>query len=170
MREARPLGQFALACFLVGGGYFTKEELQRRLSPHVAAALDDAMPFLDLLEEVEDPWDVGTVALQLLEVARLHGLMQDAGKNEPDPAQRGRFRLVDHRLRWHVGPKQFRTVDALTAELARLQGDPRLAACDVVVEVGAQTVYRDVSITLDAVRRAGFEKISFGGELAVKPK
>ncbi len=79
MREARPLGQFALACFLVAGDYVTKDTLHRHLSSHVAAALDDAVPYLDRLQEAEDPWEVGTYALDLLAIARLHNLLTDAG-------------------------------------------------------------------------------------------
>ncbi len=75
MADARPLGQFALACFLVVGGYFERDDLQRRLAPHVALALDDAMAFLEPVEEIDDPWTIGTVALQLLEVARMHRLL-----------------------------------------------------------------------------------------------
>lgn len=82
MKEARPLGQFALSCFLIAGEYATKEALQRRLAPNVAAGLDDAVPFLDALADAEDPWEVGTLALQLLEVARLHDLLTDAGVSE----------------------------------------------------------------------------------------
>ncbi len=74
LEEARPLGQYALACFLLVGGYTTKEKLQRQLPAHVAIALDDAQPFLDDVAEADDPWTVGGLALQLLEVARLHGL------------------------------------------------------------------------------------------------
>ena len=82
MREARPLGQFALGCFLLGGCYARRDELQRRLAPHVAAALDDAAPVLDQLAEAEDPWTVGTLALELLELARLHSLLTDVGMSE----------------------------------------------------------------------------------------
>ncbi len=79
MRDARPLGQYALACFLQVGGYATREELERRVAPHVAAALNDATPFLDQVHDAADPWAVGTAALQLLEVARLHRLVTDTG-------------------------------------------------------------------------------------------
>jgi hypothetical protein len=82
MREARPLGQFALACFLMGGDYAPKDRLQRRLDAHVAAALDDAVPFVGALEDAADAWEVGTLALELLEVARLHNLLTDAGASE----------------------------------------------------------------------------------------
>lgn len=74
MDQARPLGQYALACFLMVGGYAHKDRLQRLLPPHVGAALDDAQPFVDDVAEATDPWTVGGLALQLLEVARIHGL------------------------------------------------------------------------------------------------
>jgi hypothetical protein len=75
--NARPLGQFALACFLIVGDYFERNDLQRRVEPHVAIALDDAVPFLESVPELEDPWAVGGVALQLIEVARIHGLLTE---------------------------------------------------------------------------------------------
>lgn len=74
MEEARPLGQYALACFLMVGGYADRQRLQRMLPPHVGGALDDAQPFVDDVAAAEDPWTVGGLALQLLEVARIHGL------------------------------------------------------------------------------------------------
>lgn len=74
MEEARPLGQYALACFLMVGDYATKDRLQRILPPHVGMALDDAQPFVNDVAAADDPWTVGGLALQLLEVARLHGL------------------------------------------------------------------------------------------------
>jgi len=77
MGTARPLGQFALACFLIIGGHEERNDVQRRVEPHVALALDDAMAFMDPVQELEDPWAVGTVALQLLSVARMHNLLQE---------------------------------------------------------------------------------------------
>jgi len=88
MANARPIGQFALACFLITAGHYERDDLQRRLAAHVALALDDAMVFLERVIEVEDPWAVGTVALQLLEVARMHHLLTESaattatGRNE----------------------------------------------------------------------------------------
>jgi hypothetical protein len=87
MREARPLGQFALACFLVLGGYAERDELERRLAPHAAAALDDAMPFLDAAAAATDPWDVGSTALELLELAKLHRLLHEIGESDSPQAQ-----------------------------------------------------------------------------------
>lgn len=83
LATARPIGQFALSCFLVLGGHMDRNSLQRSLEPHVAMALDDAMPFLDEAAEAEDPWAVGTIALQLLEVARVHGLVTEGAATTP---------------------------------------------------------------------------------------
>jgi hypothetical protein len=82
MEEARPLGQYALACFMMVGGYIGKDRLQRILPPHVGAALDDAQPFVDDVADASDPWTVGGLALQLLEVARLHGLAHQVQQSD----------------------------------------------------------------------------------------
>ena len=84
MGNARPLGQFALACFMIIGGHEERNDVQRRVAPHVALALDDAMAFMDQVLDLDDPWAVGTVALQLLSVARMHNLLQEgAASNSP---------------------------------------------------------------------------------------
>jgi hypothetical protein len=77
MREAKPLGQFALACFYLVGEHAERDQLERRLHPSVAPALADAAPFLDAALKKTDPWDVAGLALQLLALARLHGLARD---------------------------------------------------------------------------------------------
>ena len=77
MGTARPLGQFALACFLIAGGHEERDDVQRRLDPHVALAIDDAMAFMEPVYRIDDPWAVGTIALQLLAVAKMHGLVQE---------------------------------------------------------------------------------------------
>ncbi len=77
MGEARPLGQFALACFMIVGGHEERNDIQRRLEPNVAVAIDDAMGFLDPVFDVDDAWSVGTIALQLLSVAKMHNLVQE---------------------------------------------------------------------------------------------
>jgi hypothetical protein len=87
MAHARPLGQFALACFMIIGGHEERNVLQRKLSPHVALAMDDAMAFLDPVLELDDPWSVGTVALQLLSVAKMHNLVQEGAAST---TERGR--------------------------------------------------------------------------------
>jgi hypothetical protein len=79
---AKPLGQFALACFLLAGGYSDRDTLERRSTPHVAGALADATPFLEEAMLADDPWEVGYLALQLLSVARLHGLVVEGPPDE----------------------------------------------------------------------------------------
>ncbi|NNL12629.1 MAG: hypothetical protein HKO82_02955, partial [Acidimicrobiia bacterium] len=81
LAHARPLGQFALACFLIVGEYSERDRLQKQVEPHVAAALDDAMAFLDGVREATDVWEVAGRALQLLQVARLHGLLTEVSGN-----------------------------------------------------------------------------------------
>jgi hypothetical protein len=82
LRDAKPLGQFALSCFMLTGGYVDREQLERSAAPSAAAALNDAGPFLDAVQATDDPWDVGTIALQLLEIARLHALVSESGGSD----------------------------------------------------------------------------------------
>jgi hypothetical protein len=90
MGSARPLGQFALACFMIIGGHEDRDHIQRRVAPHVALAIDDAMGFMDTVMELDDPWAVGTVALQLLSVARMHNLLQEgAASSSPQGVKAG---------------------------------------------------------------------------------
>ncbi len=87
--NARPLGQYALACFLIVGDYFTTDDLQRRVSPHVALAIGDAEPFLAPVDDLDDPWAVGGVALQLVEVARMHGLLTEGAASDSAVGRKG---------------------------------------------------------------------------------
>ncbi len=80
MSSIRPLGQYALACFLMVGDYLDREYLEKIVEPHVALALDDASSFIADVRTAPDPWDVAYLALQLLTVARLHGLVTDASE------------------------------------------------------------------------------------------
>ena len=114
--NARPLGQFALACFLIVGDYFERDDLQRRVAPHVALALDDATPFLDLVPDLDDPWAVGGVALQLIEVARMHGLLTEGAAAKSAVGRRGemeadQMQIADRRGRrrgpgGHASPRK----------------------------------------------------------------
>jgi hypothetical protein len=76
-REAPPLGQFALACFLMIGGYEERNELQRVVDGRVANALDEAIGITDEIAHTDDPWDVAGHALELLAVARRHRLVNE---------------------------------------------------------------------------------------------
>lgn len=78
LREARPLGQFALAAFMLIGEYLERDEVERRVVPHVTAALADAAEVITLVRDSTDPWEVGDAALTLLAIARRHRLVTDA--------------------------------------------------------------------------------------------
>ncbi|MFV1963549.1 MAG: hypothetical protein ACC658_17185, partial [Acidimicrobiia bacterium] len=69
------------------GGHEERNRIQRKLAPHVALAIDDAMAFLDPVAELDDPWSVGTVALQLLSVAKMHNLVHEGAAST---SQQGR--------------------------------------------------------------------------------
>ncbi|MDP8958243.1 MAG: hypothetical protein M3N51_03375 [Actinomycetota bacterium] len=90
MAEARPLGQYALACFLVAGGYQDVPTLQQSCAPHVALALNDAAAFLNAIPEAGGAWEVAGIALQLLAIARMHGLATDASPKETAGQKRNR--------------------------------------------------------------------------------
>ncbi len=94
LANARPLGQFALATFMIVGDYMDRDTLQKRVEPHVALAIDDAMAFLGPVPDLEDPWTVGGVALQLIEVARMHGILTE-GVAADSPVGRSAGREAD---------------------------------------------------------------------------
>jgi len=90
IEQARPLGQFALACFLAAAGYRSVESLQTRTDPHVAQALGDAEQLLNDASKAEDPWATAGISLQLLAVARLHGLLREASSSETSHMEQSR--------------------------------------------------------------------------------
>jgi len=104
------------------------------------------------------------------EVAR-----RDLTPKEIEAGKRPSYYLDQHRVRWEVGPKRFRSLDKLLTELKRVAGDRskmqrdpetnELKLMGVVIEPGKSTTYGDVATTLDAIHVAGFEDISFGGGL-----
>ena len=74
--------QFALACFLLTSGYEERDRLERRVDGRVAVALADAAPYVAQAAGAADPWDVAEAALMLLEVASIHGLVQQGSPAE----------------------------------------------------------------------------------------
>jgi len=82
IEQARPMGQFALAAFLVIGEYQTLERLQRGSDPAVALALDAAEDLIDDARTAAGPWEAAGVALSLLAIARAHGLLTEASPEE----------------------------------------------------------------------------------------
>jgi len=159
LREAPPLGQYALACFLLVGEYEDRDAVERRVAPHVAAAVDDAMAFLEVLPECEDPWQVAGIALQLLEVARLHGLATEADETASTAQRRAAdrtdqaaisetvdaMRIVSLPLRDAEGYEDTRQASQAVSAAAGRKGEAEQAgdpATDQVVRVSeAPTVY-----------------------------
>jgi hypothetical protein len=94
MRTAGALGQFALACFLVCGAYADRETLERRLDPRAAITLAEATDILHRAAAADDPWDVSTLALELMELARANGLLTTL-EETATPAQRRAAELHD---------------------------------------------------------------------------
>ncbi len=82
MGRARPMGQFALCCFLAVGDYQDVDDLQRGSDPVVAAALEEARPLITAAADADGPWEAAGVALELLEVARQFGLLTGATTEE----------------------------------------------------------------------------------------
>ncbi len=80
--RARPMGQFALSCFLVVGDYQTLEETQRGADPVVALALEEGSALIDEARAADGPWEAASVALGLLAVARQQGLLTEASATE----------------------------------------------------------------------------------------
>lgn len=80
--RARPMGQFALGCFLVVGGYLGLDEVQRRTEAPVGVALEEAREILGEAAAAAGPWETAGCALRLLAIARLHGLLTEASPDE----------------------------------------------------------------------------------------
>ncbi len=90
MGQARPMGQFALACFLAVGGYQDVDTLQTRTTPPVAAALEEARELIGDATAAAGPWEAASVSMKLLALARLHGLLTEASPDESKAEQQVR--------------------------------------------------------------------------------
>jgi biopolymer transport protein ExbD len=89
-----------------------------------------------------------------------------------------RFKLIDHRTKWEVGPKPLYNLADVKNELTRIANDPssqvpdkdtggkKLMGC--VIEAYPGTFYEDVAKTTDACSAAGFKEINYGGGLGAK--
>ncbi|OFW52661.1 MAG: hypothetical protein A2V75_04890 [Actinobacteria bacterium RBG_16_70_17] len=88
--RARPMGQFALACFLAVSGHQEADDVAHRTDPRVAAALADAADVLVQAAAAPGPWETATAALRLLAVARYHGLLRQASPTETAQGRRAR--------------------------------------------------------------------------------
>lgn len=88
--RARPMGQFALSCFLTVGGYQTLEEVQSGAHPVVAAALEEARDLIAEARSADGPWEAAGVALGLLAIARQQGLLTEASATESNSEREAR--------------------------------------------------------------------------------
>ena len=82
-----PLTRFAVACFMTVGGYLESGPIEQRLDARSGAAWRDALGILDMAAVADDPWEVADLAIQLLAVAKSHGLVSGGHPNE-QPADR----------------------------------------------------------------------------------
>ena len=71
------LGQFALGCFLYCGDYTEREDFERRLTSSTQQAMADAYPVCQEAAQAENAEEVAEFALELLEIARNHGLLKN---------------------------------------------------------------------------------------------
>lgn len=106
------------------------------------------------------------------------------GKVPPNPNAKPPIRMEGHTVRWEVGPKKYTEIDKMLPELKRIaddkskwqeKEDPITKAkskkpMTVVIEPGVGVFYVDVAVTVDAVLKAGFDEINFGGGLGGKKK
>ncbi len=88
--RARPMGQFALSCFLVVGGYQSLERAQRVADPAVAMALEEASSLIEEAAAADGPWEAAGIALELLAIARQQGLLTEATATETKTAKEAR--------------------------------------------------------------------------------
>lgn len=82
------LGQFTLGCFLLCGSYLERERLERRVDGRVQRALADAHPICAQAAEAIHPADVSDLAFELLEIAKMHGLITGAKEEGNSPQKR----------------------------------------------------------------------------------
>ena len=82
-----PLARFAIACFMTVGGYVSPPSMEKRLDPRSGGAWQDSLELLERVRTTRDPWEVAGLAVQLLAVARKHGLVSE-GSEEPVGSER----------------------------------------------------------------------------------
>lgn len=87
-----PLGQFALLCFLETGGY---PEPPLPLDPRARAAFTDAKDVLAGVAAADDPWNVASAAIDLVEIARRHRLLQPGDAKRAEAAAAAARTAVD---------------------------------------------------------------------------
>ncbi|MEO0478779.1 MAG: biopolymer transporter ExbD [Planctomycetota bacterium] len=90
------------------------------------------------------------------------------------PGREASYILVDHRIFWTIDAKRVDTLEELEETLKKISSDESRKVPDkdnpgqrklmpVVIEPQEGATYGDVATTIDYVRDAEFEEISFGG-------
>ena len=82
LAKSGPLARFAVMCFMSVGGYLTSSSLRRRLDARSGAAWRDSEGILEAAAAADDPWEVAGLAMELLTVARFHGLVSGGMEDE----------------------------------------------------------------------------------------
>jgi biopolymer transport protein ExbD len=92
---------------------------------------------------------------------------------DPDTGRENPFMVLGHKIHWELGPKPYDDLDRLISDLEKIKSDPSRMVEDkttggkklmpVVIEPDVGTTYGDVAMTVDAVSKAGFKEINFGG-------
>lgn len=132
------------------------------------------------------PKDKGSQSTQAepVEQLSLKIVMDDFGQKEPrrrggqliNP-QTGRenaYMVLGHKIHWMLGPKPYQEIERLVTDLEKIAQDPsrrvpdkdnpgQMKLMSVVIEPDSGTTYGDVAATVDAVSKAGFSEINFGG-------
>ena len=82
--------------------------------------------------------------------------------------------VLGHKIHWMLGPKPYQEIERLVTDLEKIAQDPsrrvpdkdnpgQMKLMSVVIEPDSGTTYGDVAATVDAVSKAGFSEINFGG-------
>lgn len=141
LREAGGLGHFTLGCFLLAGGYLHRRSIERRMDPRAVAALTDAEGLLGKVGRCAAPAEVFAIALELVAIARKHGLLSKVEEDESPGRQRAvqradaeeaaegvdRVRLISPVVRDLAGYVETRRAADARAGLADRKGASELA-------------------------------------------
>jgi hypothetical protein len=88
VRQAGPLSQFSLGCFLLCGEYADRERLERRFDARASVALAEAGHIIDRVSSAEDAWEVAGLALELMEIARQNQLLSKLDETKSQTQQK----------------------------------------------------------------------------------
>ncbi len=88
MAHARPLGQFALACFMIVGGHEERNVMQTQACAHVALAMDDAMGIPQSCDGTRRSLVRGNGCAPASVVARMHNLVQEGAASTTDKGRK----------------------------------------------------------------------------------